>query len=301
MSGFFSKLLGGVASIATGGMAGPLIGAAASLIGGSQDRKAQQAANLANSPVEQRKQFEKAGINPIVGMSNGMYIPQVAASMGDSFANAGAQISSGLDTLHDRELAETALENENETLRENLAELMARPQGRSAMQSTGVSIPSVNRPNVVPLMNNPRFANSAGAFTLAPEFGAATPEVVISGDENGDLRYQGTKRTYTDIDGNTIERRRNPVSILEEEDGEVVSNLESVIRTAPYVIDKVQGVGSDILWRFPYWGGRDQMRQRNAEADRAAGYNMPPTRIERLNGVFDQLGQGVSFGGLQLQ
>lgn len=117
-----------------------LIGAGTSLIGGAMNRSAQRKANAANSPAGQVAQWEDAGINPIFGISSGGYIPQQATSLGDSFAGAGAQFQRGLELEHEDQLRETALEKENEKLREALDSL-AKPVTPGHLKRYGGSLP----------------------------------------------------------------------------------------------------------------------------------------------------------------
>lgn len=119
---------------------GALIGGAVSLIGGAKNRKAQREANAANSPAGQVAQWEAAGINPLFGISSGGYVPQQAASMGDSFAAAGAQFGQAFDQDKEQELRETNLELQNDKLRKQLDQL-AKPSEPSHLQTYGGLVP----------------------------------------------------------------------------------------------------------------------------------------------------------------
>lgn len=116
------------------------VSAGASLINGSKNRKAQQAANEANTPQAQVAGWEAAGINPIMGITQGQWIPQQAVTMGDSFANAGAALSRGMELNHEEQLAQTGLRKENEELRESLNELSKRREP-SNMERFGDRLP----------------------------------------------------------------------------------------------------------------------------------------------------------------
>lgn len=119
---------------------GALIGGAVSLIGGAKNRKAQKEANAANSPVGQVAQYEAAGLNPVPFMLGGGYIPQQSASMGDSFAAAGAQFGQALDQNKEQELRETNLELQNDKLRKQL-DALAKPSEPSHLQTYGGLVP----------------------------------------------------------------------------------------------------------------------------------------------------------------
>lgn len=112
-------------------MVAPMIAAAgisagASLLGGLFNRNAQKKANKANLPTAQVAAWEDAGINPIMGITQGQWIPQQAVSMGDSFANAGGALARGMELNHEEELANTGIRKENEELKEALSDLSKR-------------------------------------------------------------------------------------------------------------------------------------------------------------------------------
>lgn len=120
---------------------GALIGAGAALIGGSKNRKAQKEANEANLPVNQVAQWEAAGINPTFGISKGQWIPQQAASMGDSFATAGSFLAEALDRDHAEKLEATKLKDEKKGLEKQLKKALS-PTIPSNMDKEGVDVPS---------------------------------------------------------------------------------------------------------------------------------------------------------------
>lgn len=120
--------------------AGAAISATASLLGGRADRKAQKEANDANRPSQQVKEWEAAGINPVMGITQGQWVPHQAASMGDSFANAGSAIANGMALHHQDQVRETELAQENEKLRETIVEL-GKPTQRSHLSRFGASLP----------------------------------------------------------------------------------------------------------------------------------------------------------------
>jgi len=120
-------------------MIGALIGAGASLLGGVMDRNATAAANKANRPENQVREWEAAGINPIFGISSGGYIRHRAASIGDAFATAGAQFQRGMEFDHKAKIAETELAQENERLRGAL-DRVSQPRQRTALQQTALPL-----------------------------------------------------------------------------------------------------------------------------------------------------------------
>jgi hypothetical protein len=121
-------------------IAAALISGAFSLFGGKKNRDAQRDANAANSPEGQVAAWEAAGINPVMGITQGQWIPQQAVSMGDSFANAGNALARGMELNHEEQLAQTGLRKENEELREALSELSKRPEP-SNMERFGSQLP----------------------------------------------------------------------------------------------------------------------------------------------------------------
>lgn len=121
-------------------IAAALIGGAFNLFGGKKNRDAQRDANAANSPEGQVAAWEAAGINPVMGITQGQWIPQQALSMGDSFANAGNALARGMELNHQEQLAQTGLRKENEELREALSELSKRPEP-SNMERFGSQLP----------------------------------------------------------------------------------------------------------------------------------------------------------------
>lgn len=117
-------------------VAAAVISAASSLYGGKKDREAIEKANAANTPTAQVKAWESAGINPIMGLTQAQYVPQQAALIGDSFANAGNALANGMNILHDDQVRETAVFKENEKLREALDDA-TKPRERSHLDSSG--------------------------------------------------------------------------------------------------------------------------------------------------------------------
>lgn len=125
--------------------AAALISGGSSLLGGLFNRNAQKKANKANLPTAQVREWEAAGINPIMGITQGQWIPQQAVSMGDSFANAGGALARGMELNHEEELANTGIRKENEKLKEALSDLSKLRQP-SNMESIGIGV-SENDPS----------------------------------------------------------------------------------------------------------------------------------------------------------
>lgn len=122
--------------LAAATIASSLLSAGASYIGGKKDRQAIKKANAANTPTAQVKAWEAAGINPIMGLTQAQYVPQQAALIGDSFANAGNALANGMNILHDDQVRETAVFKENEKLREALNDA-TKPRERSLLDRSG--------------------------------------------------------------------------------------------------------------------------------------------------------------------
>lgn len=122
-------------------VASALIGAGASLLGGLFNRSAQNKANERNRPVNQVKEWEEAGINPLFGISSGGYIPhQANTAIGDSVATAGGIYAEHLRGNKEQELRETQIELENELLKKELDKL-AKPVEPSHMERYGKVLP----------------------------------------------------------------------------------------------------------------------------------------------------------------
>lgn len=119
---------------------GAVIGGVAGLIGASKQRKENRRVNEANRPVNQVREWEEAGINPLFGISSGGYIPHQAASIGDSYATAGARFGQAIDAARAEKLEQTELKQENRELREKLDEL-ATPRVPSYMSQYGAIMP----------------------------------------------------------------------------------------------------------------------------------------------------------------
>lgn len=119
---------------------GAAVSAGAALAGANKNAKAIEAANKANRPKAQVRQWEKAGINPVFGLTSGAYVPHQAATVGDAYAHAGAAIQKALNLHHDDVLAETELKKENEKLKEQLAEVVT-PREPTNMERYGGLVP----------------------------------------------------------------------------------------------------------------------------------------------------------------
>jgi len=185
-------------------MLGAFIAAGASLIGGAANRRAQREANEANRPANQVREWEAAGINPLFGISSGGYIPHQAASMGDAFATAGAQIQRGMELDHADKIRETELAQENEKLREQLDEF-ANPRRPGYMQQYGALLP----------------LPSVGEVDVAPVGNTTVPRPVLDRVARDDLPYipgnfwdtgvtPGSKRIVAPDPDNTLQ----PISVL---------------------------------------------------------------------------------------
>lgn len=134
---FLTKLLGGIAKFGTGGLAGPLIEAGASLLGGALNNKAEKAGiaaqNAYNDPAQIRARAEAAGFNPLsfIGPGVGNQTAAVSGSyMGSAIADAGMAMADGIANSTKRKQAEQlgALEIENAKLQNKLLQLTLRPK-----------------------------------------------------------------------------------------------------------------------------------------------------------------------------
>jgi hypothetical protein len=179
-----------------------LITAGANLLGGFLNRRAQRKANEANRPVNQVKEWEAAGINPLFGISSGGYIPhQASTAIGDSVATAGGIFAEHLAGKKEQELRETQLEQENETLKKQLDKVV-KPSVPGHMETYG---------DILPLPSNGvRNANSesdsrdlSGALGAGVSFGT-TQRVVATGRELEVAPYSsgpGFTEIYNDLTG----------------------------------------------------------------------------------------------------
>lgn len=120
-----------------------LLSLGSTLLKGVLDRNAQKKANAANSPAGQVAAWERAGINPRFGISQGQWVPQQATSLGDAFATAGGMIADKIKFDHKDQLKDTAKEKEISDLKETVADLQ-RPNVPSHMESVGIAAPVVS-------------------------------------------------------------------------------------------------------------------------------------------------------------
>lgn len=93
------------------------------LFGRSRDRRAQQEANEAARPVNQVAEWKLAGVNPLMGIQSGAFVPPRAVSIGDGYAEIGHALGSLFqgETAIEK-LEKTQLELENELLKKALDE-----------------------------------------------------------------------------------------------------------------------------------------------------------------------------------
>lgn len=134
--------------------ASALISTGGAFLGGIFDRRAQSRANKANTPYAQVKSWEKAGINPLVGITQGQYIPQQANSIGDLFATAGGIWGDAVANKPEAKLRETQLELQNQLLKKEL-DATVEPREPSAMQRFGGGLPLADEALSVPVLGSP--------------------------------------------------------------------------------------------------------------------------------------------------
>lgn len=172
---------------------GALIGAGASLIGGALNRREQRKANADAKPKEQVREWEAAGINPILGITKGSYIPPQAASIGDSFATAGSQLARALELDQEKDLRETELSKENDKLREKLDDL-ANPQQPGYLQRYGaiMPLPSFGEDGVQSIQGDDRSGSGTNVHPSGDElFGGVLPGVNRDDVVHGTVPYVG--------------------------------------------------------------------------------------------------------------
>lgn len=114
--------------------------ALATFAGGILKRRDARRADANNRPAAQVRQYEEAGINPLFGMTSGSYVPYSGASIGDAFAVAGSQYQRQAEFEHEQKLKETALAQENKSLKKQL-DKVAKPQEKSHLGKYGDILP----------------------------------------------------------------------------------------------------------------------------------------------------------------
>lgn len=176
-------LLSSIAGVLTGPLGAAAVEVGGGLVGSVLNSKAQKKANRANSPAGQVAQFEAAGINPLFGLSSGSYRPQSAVAIGDAFAGAGSSIRRGLELQHETELRETAIEKENEQLKEALDDLV-KVRVPSHLKTSGGFLPL---PKVGEVRTNESPVDDNGSATVGDANGGleSTPFTVTSPQDLG--------------------------------------------------------------------------------------------------------------------
>lgn len=209
-----------------------LIAAGASLIGGKMIADSQDRANRANSPKKQVRSWEAAGINPIVGITQGQFIPQQAVSMGDAFASAGSQFANGMRAKQgetEQALRETQLELQNDVLRKQLDE--------------------ASKPEV--LTNMERFTGNRPAMGDT----AVNPDIVPTSEVTG-LPLRVNPITLTELGNGEVSKPYATGGDLDERltgawdqtvhfFGTTVPNAQNVARTSDLYGGTVYGLGTD--------------------------------------------------------
>lgn len=135
--GVFESLLAPIMGFSLGPLAGPLISAGTSLLGGAinakNERKGIAAQNAYNDPAQIRARAEAAGFNPLSFIGPGVGNQTTAASgayMGSAIADAGMAMADGIANRTKVKQAEQlgALEIENAKLQNKLMQLTLRPK-----------------------------------------------------------------------------------------------------------------------------------------------------------------------------
>lgn len=103
---------------------GALIGGVLGMIGKNKQAKEQRQQDAVdyerNRPITQVKEWETAGINPIMGLTSGAFVPSRQTAVGDRFSEAGAFFAEAADQFGERHLKETAIKQENSALKKEL-------------------------------------------------------------------------------------------------------------------------------------------------------------------------------------
>lgn len=138
----FPLLLAGAAM----GLAGGAISSAATKEANRENLAQVEKTNEANRPVNQVKEWEQAGINPLWGLSSGSYVPHQAGhviantAMGDAISGIGRDMfSTGLSHMSQMRLEKTRMKHENQMLTKQLSSL-ERNSVPSNMSTHGSSI-----------------------------------------------------------------------------------------------------------------------------------------------------------------
>lgn len=121
-----------------------LIAAGASLLGGALDRKQRRREIAANRPVALRKEYEKAGLNPLVGFTNGVgQFAPMAANFSDGLNRSAEALT---DHFAEKAEAQAKLDEARQELQETREELtearMANGSGQTLGQALGATLRS---------------------------------------------------------------------------------------------------------------------------------------------------------------
>lgn len=286
---FLTKLLGGIATFGTGGLAGPLISAGASLLGGALNNKAEKAGiaaqNAYNDPAQIRARAEAAGFNPISFIGPGVGNQTAAASgayMGSAIADAGMAIADGIANRTKRKQAEQlgALEIENAKLQNKLMQLTLRPK------VGGVYAQRETTPTIAAAVGG---GNAAAANSGLSSVSASVGAVVGAGDAgSGDLRPLPAS---SPVD----KRRKVDHKAVPSSAGFVV--IDNPNLDYPVYIPSLDGdetMGPDyITVPLAYWASGVYHRYQKNQAQPkvpSAGHVMPDDKATRLRKAWKRMG-----------
>ncbi|MEM9578760.1 MAG: hypothetical protein AAF999_17325 [Pseudomonadota bacterium] len=170
-------------------------------------------------PAKQVRGFERAGINPIFGLSGGASYGSghAAPAVGDAYASPGGLFAQVLQMDHEKQLQKTALEHENQKLRQTVDKL-AKPSEPTYLEQYGAVMPLPSQRSSSE--NVPQNFRLAGVRADGPEADASRNLNVVT--------PFGTVQT---------DPRWTPTEDIETEYGEPAAWLYSGIRAADAIAD----------------------------------------------------------------
>lgn len=220
-----------------------ILPAALSLFGASSKSKAIKEANDANLPSNQVKEWEKAGINPLVGITQGQWISQNAnTAIGDAFLETGLSATqTAIQHRNAEGLQETQLKHEKQLLEKRLKAL-ERNQEPTNMEKYGALIPIGRRNAYTSFDHASVSSNSASTLSNAVRVESrdlASPFGVIDVDETVD-----------------------PAEKFEEEYGEVGAEVVGATKLfkdgtsslADHYDNQVSAFPDEPYWKLMSWG-----------------------------------------------
>lgn len=228
-----------------------LFGLAASAYAAKKNSKAIDKSNKANLPSNQVKEWEKAGINPLVGITQGQWISQQAnTAIGDAFLETGLSTTqAAIQQMNAEKLQETQLKHENQMLEKRL-KVLDRNQEPTNMQKYGDLIPIGNPNDNLTYRINPVSGRSGSA---------------LSGPVRLESRDLSSPFGVIDVD-ETVDQ----AEWFEQEYGEIGAEGVGVVKLfndgmqslADHYDNQVSAFPDEAKWKFYSWGwgGKAQHR-----------------------------------------